>query len=107
MSRFYNTKSYPFSIVVLTTIMAVDHITGSISGIAKSEKLACIIFCLIDPIFVASRFCSRWTVSQIGADDWMSLVALVGLDANLTAYTITDDFFPVLCTFLQYSNTRW
>lgn len=56
--------------------MAVDHIRGSISGTAESEKLACIIFCLIDPIFVATRFCSRWTVSQIGADDWVSLAAL-------------------------------
>ena len=93
--------------MVLITVMAVDHITGSISALAKSEKLACIIFCLIDPIFVATRFCSRWTVSQVGADDWISLVALVGLGTSLTACTITDEFFPVLCTFLQYSNTRW
>ena len=79
--------------MVLTTIMAVDHIIGSISGSAKSEKLACIIFCLIDPIFVATRFCSRWTVSQTGRDDWMSLVAFVGPGPSLVAYTITDEFF--------------
>jgi len=80
--------------------MAVDHIIGSISGTAESEKLACIIFCLIDPIFVATRFCSRWTVSQIGADDWVSLAALVGLAPSLTVYTITDEFFSSSLYFL-------
>ncbi|OCL07935.1 integral membrane protein, partial [Glonium stellatum] len=64
--------------------MSVDHIRGSISDTARSEKLACIVFCLIDPIFVATRFWSRWTVRQIGADDWISLVAFVRLGTSLT-----------------------
>lgn len=41
------------------------------------ERVACIIFVSIVPVFIFARFASRILSKQVGNDDWAALAAFV------------------------------
>ena len=41
------------------------------------EKIACIVFVSITPVFLIARFMARILAKQVGMDDWASLGAWV------------------------------
>lgn len=57
-----------------SAIMVVDN---SDIGHGDFERIACIVFLTITPLFLIARFLSRILSKQLGSDDWAALAAFV------------------------------
>lgn len=50
------------------------------------ERIACLVFCGVTPLFLSARFWSRILSKQLGVDDWAAVAACVGFTSFYNSY---------------------